>query len=311
MSKYTTEVRFICENKSGLNNSVGFSDVDNVIDNSWNKIFTTNVEFFDEDYRAILCKKILKHYYLREIGTEVVGVWQLWMNTRLEEIMPYYNQLYKSTLIDFDPLNDINLTRKHTRNVDVSGQIDETKKDVGDSTQEEKGSSTKQEVGNGSNNQTDTITSKMGGSGTVNDTTTESKNKKDRYSDTPQGSISNLESDTYLTNARLINDNGTITDKKTYSDEQSQNGSQISNSSHSTTNKTDGTSTNAITSNTTNTSNRTNKNTENSTEDYLESLVGKQGNETYSEMISKYRDIMINVDMKVIEEFNDLFMGLW
>ena len=71
--------------------------------------------FFDEDYRKILCSKILKHYYLREIGCETVGIWKLWVNTKLEEIMPYYNQLYESAKLKFDPFHDVDLTRKHNR----------------------------------------------------------------------------------------------------------------------------------------------------------------------------------------------------
>ena len=80
MSKYTTEVRFICESKSGLSESKGFGSVDEVLNGSWDKIFTSKVSFFDEEYRGVLCKKILKHYYLREIGCETVGIWLLWMN---------------------------------------------------------------------------------------------------------------------------------------------------------------------------------------------------------------------------------------
>ena len=83
MSKYTTEVRYICEQKSELEESKGFTSVDDVINKSWNKIFTTNVNFFDENYKQVICKKILKHYYMREIGCETVGLWMLWMNTRL------------------------------------------------------------------------------------------------------------------------------------------------------------------------------------------------------------------------------------
>ena len=62
MSKYTTEVRFICEQMAGLDESEGFSTVDDVIANSWNKIFTTKCKFFDENYSQVICSKILKHF---------------------------------------------------------------------------------------------------------------------------------------------------------------------------------------------------------------------------------------------------------
>ena len=112
MAKYTTLVRTICEQKAGLDESVGFSQVDTVIAQAWDKIFTTKVEFWKEDYRQVLCSKILKHYYMREIAAETVGLWQLWINTRLEEIMPYYNQLYKSAELEFEPLEDVKYTRE-------------------------------------------------------------------------------------------------------------------------------------------------------------------------------------------------------
>ena len=59
VSKYTTEVRFICESFSGLTNA----NVAKYIENSWKKIFDFNFPIWDENYRSVLCTKILKHYY--------------------------------------------------------------------------------------------------------------------------------------------------------------------------------------------------------------------------------------------------------
>lgn len=227
MSKYTTEVRFICESKSGLEVSGGSSDVDNIIANSWNKIFTSKAPFFDEEYRSILCQKILKHYYLREICCETVGIWTLWMNTRLEEIMPYYNQLYESAKIDFNPMHDVDLTREHKRT---------------------------------ENEKTD---------GNLTSTNNSTNNSKELYSDTPQGSITNLENSAYLTNA-TITENGTN-----------------SNSDSTTTNNV------------------------NTIEDYIETITGKQGTESFSSLLNKFRETFLNIDMQVIDEFSDLFFGLW
>lgn len=247
MSKYTTEVRFICESKSGLEVSGGSGDVDKIIANSWGKIFTSKVPFFDENYRSVLCQKILKHYYLREICCETVGIWTLWMNTRLEEIMPYYNQLYESAKIEFNPMHDVNLTREHkrTENTDAT------------------------------NNRETNVTS----NGTTNRTSNTNENKKDLYSDTPQGALTGVENETYLTNARKISD--------------SVNGSD------------------------TGEVNNTEKNTEgvtsnvDTTEDYLETLIGKQGTESFSSLLNKFRETFLNIDMMVIEKFSDLFFRLW
>ena len=76
MSKYTTEVRFICEKYAGLEESVGYNKVADIIANSRSKVFDFDYPIFDETYRSILETKILKHFYLREICAETVGVWK-------------------------------------------------------------------------------------------------------------------------------------------------------------------------------------------------------------------------------------------
>lgn len=111
MSKYTTQVRFICESLAGLSESVGLNGVDEVIEKSWDKIFG-DFPIFEESYKKVLCCKILKHYYTREIGEETFGLWKLRLDTTMNEIMPYYNEMYKSTLIEYDPLVDKSITRK-------------------------------------------------------------------------------------------------------------------------------------------------------------------------------------------------------
>lgn len=50
---------------------------------------------------------------MREIGTETYGLWHLYLDTTLNEIMPYYNKLYETELLKFNPLYDIDLKRTH------------------------------------------------------------------------------------------------------------------------------------------------------------------------------------------------------
>lgn len=267
MSKYTTEVRFICETKSGLTESTDASNVDTVIANSWNKIFTTKTYFFDETYRSVLCSKILKHYYLREICCETVGIWQLWMNTKLEEIMPYYNQLYDSARIKFNPMYDVDLTRKH------DGNSKQDKTQTSDDTRKVSG------------NRDNSITS----SGSRSTETSDNETNRNLFSDTPQGAITGIENETYLTDARKI------TDSKSGSGTENTNTTEKSGSDY------------------TETENKTGNidGTVNSTEAYVESISGKQGGGSFSSMLNEYRTTLLNIDMQVIKEFEDLFFGLW
>ena len=174
MSKYTTELRFICETAAGLTESAGYANVNEIIEKAIPKIFNFDFPIFDDDYKNVLCTKILKHFYTREISEETVGLWRLRLETKMNEIMPYYNNLYKAWSVDFNPLNDTDLTRKHTL----------------------------ERVGNTEGKQ--------------NSETESNGTNRDIYSDTPQGSLQNVENETYLTNARKITDNETVTGNNTY-----------------------------------------------------------------------------------------------
>lgn len=311
MSKYTTEVRFICESKSGLENSSGADNVDEVIAGAWNKIFTSKAPFFDESYRSVLCQKILKHYYLREICCETVGIWKLWMNERLESIMPYYNQLYESELIKFEPLNDVNLTRKHDRTVDGTEERNGETSDTANGTREIINNGTKNTTNNGTREVTGTNDTKETGTSDTTTSAESNETKRDLYSDTPQGAITGLENENYLTNARKITDNVTNSGSEDTGTTRNIDNDYTEND---TTNNTENTTTNNTENMTTNdTKTGTNKvtGTSNTTEDYLETLIGKQGSSTYSKMLMEFRDTFLNIDMMVIDEFKDLFFGLW
>ena len=211
MSMYTTELRFICENYAGLTESTGYGNVEQVIAGALTKLFDFDFPIFDEDYRTVLETKIVKHYYTREISEETVGLWKLRLNSKMNEIMPYYNKLYTAWAGEFNPLYDTDITTQHTLD--------------NESSQTTTGKST------------------------------------DRFSDTPQGSLQNIEDNTYLSSANINDTNAT------------------------------GTST--------------------STDEYLEKITGKRGGASYSEMLDKYRDALINIDMMIIDDLQNLFFKLW
>lgn len=214
MSKYTTEVRFICEEAAGLTKSVGYNDIDSVLDKARDKVFDFSFPIFDEAYRVTLENKILKHYYTREIGAETVGLWKHWLNVKLNEIMPYYNKLYLSELIKFNPMYDVDLTTDY------------------------------QKVDNGNNDKTGSFSESGTGLTTDNfssTSTTNDANKNDHwdyYSDTPQGGINGLADNTYLTNARHITDDGTGSTSTTTNSGNSTNNSSTSKSGNSNSNET-------------------------------------------------------------------------
>lgn len=279
MSKYTVELRYICETAAGLEESVGDNDVENVIQQALPNIFNFSFPIFDETYRNVIETKILRHYYTREIAFETVGLWKLKLRTKLNEIMPYFNKLYKSELLDFNPLYDVDLTRTHVK--DSSGTRDTT-----GNTDIEKSSST-DSMSNTSINNTNNSTD----DGTINRTTSNT----DKYSDTPQGAITDLASDRYLTNARMISETENTATHGT--NETTQTGN------------TESTGNTEVSDNTNSTSSENVNITD--TEEFLEHVSGKQGSGSYSDMILKYRETFLNIDLQVIESLEDLFFQLW
>lgn len=206
MSKYTTEVRFICENSAGLSKSEGADNVDSVLDKCWNKVFNFDFPIFDENYRQVLCRKILKHYYTREIAHETVGRWKLALNAKLNEIMPYYNQLYKSELLEFNPFYDVDLTRSR------------------------EGSGTSNRTSNNTETNSGTSKNVSSGSGTSN------TNTLNRFSDTPQNSMDTqgIADSVPLTTVTKVNEDNkttnTSTDTLTRNDSKTGNGTENINS---------------------------------------------------------------------------------
>ena len=291
MSKYTTEVRFICESIAGLTESVGYNEVDTIIEQSWDKIFDKNIPIFDEEYRKTLFSKILSHYWTKEIGFETVGLWKLKINTKLREIMPYYNKLYESELIDFNPLEDMNIKRDYTKTFDSTVKVDGETANSGtlDRTVDTTGST----------NSEGTSSNEI--SGTSGSTANDTKSHLDAYSDTPQGAVTNLENNTYLTNARKITDtdNSTIsgTESSQSSTENSQNSSATSKTIGKDVNSSEGTS--------------KSETVVDNIDTYIETLSGRSGRMNSAEMIMKFRESLLNIDMLIIEQLYDMFMLIW
>lgn len=311
MSKYTTEVRYICETLAGLNESVGYADVKQVIKNCLPKVFDFNFPIFDESYRSVLETKILLHYYTREIGLETVGLWKLKLSTRLNEIMPYYNKLYKSELIEFNPLYDVDLTRE--RKIEGKGTKDT---ENGENRSGSNNTETTQNTENSQNNNS-TVMETGGEKGTTNGTANGTQNQNssgnglNMYSDTPQGSITDLQAGKYLTNATVDGATNTFAgasnDTTTQTTENTNNRDTENNSAVESSGNVDGTTESDFNSKMDGFSNTTLSNTE----DYLEHVIGSNGGESFSKRLNDYRSTFINIDMMVIDELEDLFFGLW
>ena len=179
---------------------------------------------FDENYRNTLNNNILYHYYENEIGFETASLFRFYLNQKLNEIMPYYNELYKvqKEIIDENLLlNNVNLTERLT------------------------------------------------GSNTTNtNSTSQSSNKgKNLFQDTPQGEISNTEIDDQKWATNLTLNNNSIND----------------------------------------TSNATGS----GTNEYIKTIIGNNGGKFNIDVLNDIKNNLMNIDLMIINELNDLFMGIF
>lgn len=98
MSKYTITIKKLIDNGFQFN--------------------LNSYPIFDENYRSTLNKKILDHYLMSEIGLETPALFNHYLGSKLNEIMPYYNTLYKKQTSLLNNLeNNVNVTETFNRDV--------------------------------------------------------------------------------------------------------------------------------------------------------------------------------------------------
>lgn len=233
MSRYTIELRYLIEG----NYDLGLKDY----------------PIFDESYREQLNNKIIQHYYFREIGFETEALFKNRLNQKMNEIMPYYNQMYESSKLVIDPLSTIDLEEVFSKKSKSTGE----------------GTSSTSGTGNNTSN--------------FNSTDTTDYGKVSKFSDIAQAQTTPNEilNDKYLTSA-------------TVDDGQDKN-----------------TNTGTNTSQTESTTSGTSTDERNLDEDTTLTRKGNNGTASESELLNMYRETFLNIDMMIIDDLDELFLGIW
>lgn len=286
MSKYTTELRYLIEN----NFDIGLK----------------TYPIFDENYRELLNQKIINHYYFREIGMETAELFKRYLNTTMCEIMPYYNQLYKSELLEFNPFYNVDKTIVSDKNNNSVSDF------IGNTTgKNQQNADTENTQTNNGKQQTTTAATSVGESVGNSRGSGKTTNKSKRVSsDTPQGflSINSIDNKTYASAAEMAN--GETVNEFTVNDTKATS----NNSESGTTDQTNVAETKAkgnTTSNATTETDTANKTTSNDFENYVSHVIGKSEGESYSAMLLKFRDTFLNIDMMIIDELKTCFMMIY
>ena len=370
MSDYTTQLRFICEAYANRTDKPRpQSDVDNTIALARPMLFDFDYPIFDPDYKETLETKIISHFYTREIGLETVGLFKLHLKNKMREIMPYYNQLYESEKIKFDPLVNIDYTNESNEKTEgqsvgtaITSEATHNENDVDSERNIARDDTTT--FSDATHSQTDNTAQN---DSTVTNSGMTTENYKDyketdkraevkttnpntttlvKHSDTPLGSVDNVTGDNsnYLSDVTETDVTGgttTVTQQgetgdthektgkiehiqgdgsdatknpKTVSSEEQASSSETSATDNSTTvldsdvkdsynEHSEGNGTRNVTGNT--------QDDTTGSRDYFAKFKGKNSSETFSEMLNKFRQTFLNIDLDVIHELDNLFMLVW
>ena len=207
MSKYTLELRYIYEDKNF-----------NLFDFSYN--------LYDNDLKPLFQEKFFHHFMFYEIGFDTIGMFKQRLMSKLNDIFPYYKQLYETEL--------------RTKEIDFM-----LNKDL-------KESYVRELTSNSNSNQESNVTSNsLSTAGQLTPSLIANSEKIDKFMDTAQ------------------KDNASSNSSST----------GVSNG--------------------------------NSREEYTLNSQGNIGITSSAELLTKWRETLLNIDLMIFEECNDLFMQIF
>ena len=113
MSKYTTTLYDLMED---VNRGKEDLTIDEKITNLASVLFDFNYPYPTPDDKTRIERAIIKHYLMREIAFETVGLFKLKLNDRLNLIMPKYNSAYKNLDNEVSPYINNYIQEKGSNN---------------------------------------------------------------------------------------------------------------------------------------------------------------------------------------------------
>lgn len=282
-----------------------------------------NYPIWDESYRNVLNDKIKNHYLFREIGQETPGRFKHYLDTKMNEIMPYYNQLYNTTLKEYDISVVSETSETYNANAQTDSESSSTASTEQSGSAENSSTSSSEASTTGSATDTTKATGTSTNTTTYDNTTTNTNENlysltENRESDTPEGNLTTTEdgqlSAGYLTRASTTRNEqgGSSASNHTGTDTTENNSENNSESTSNTTTSSSGTANaeNTSSSTTSGSSEASQTAKINNTSDYIKNITVKNPNLAVN-TIEKLRKNIINIDMMIIEELGELFMQVY
>lgn len=279
-------------------------------------LFDFDYPFYDEDYRKEFETNIIKEFYIREIGFETEGLFKMRLETWLNINMGYYNELFESENIKYDPLTNAQMLTSH-------GQLTEKSKvdQRTESEQKESDGRTQNEYESKGKADSDSSTDGQRNTGTTENTEGESNTIDDAFS--RQVSSDNPDSRLQL---QTKDGKGVIEYASQIDETKSDNESDVKSSSATDTDTDETTHTDSEAQETTRLDSENDEVTHsesdrdrvddfnsklNEMEHYLQRRYGKVGDVSFSKLIQDYRRALLRVEIRVHKELQQLFMMVY
>ena len=236
--------------------------------------------------REELNKKLLNHYKYREIGFETVGRFLDELEITMDEIMPYYNEMFKSIEIMADLENPFD-------NVDMTETYEETTQNSSESSGNSSSSqeSSAENASNASQSSSDTQSANSSN-------TLENEEKSTRkHSDTPTNNLSDINQ--YMSDYTVEDKTG---DQTATQDSSSESSSESSSNTSGTSSSQSSTS-----------DNTTSEASSEGSRSYTHHRKGNQGVNTYAHDMNEFRTSIIDTVDSILHDqrLNELFMLVW
>lgn len=313
MASYTMQLREIIEQASQYENL----STKERIEQGRKQLFDFEYPLFDEAYRKTFETHFIRKFYMREIGTETEGLFKFNLETWLDINMPYFNQLFESELLEFDPLtnSEMNTTQKTIKDVDQTDNRDILKQSTENGKVDQSSSQQSTSAGTQTTDTDSLFETTESGS---KDTTGQRLNdnfERDLESNNPDSrlTITTNDGQGVIEYASQINEKNANNKENT-----TNNTEETKTSGGSDTTGTVGSSTGEGTFESTDaeTSLKTNEGNQNETlvsnidtiEDFVAHRVGKIGVQSYSKLLMDFRTTFLRIENQIFDEMQELFM---
>jgi hypothetical protein len=115
MSSYTIQLG---DYLSELTYEKGSLPLREKIESARKKLFDFDYPIFDYAYKPIFETHFLRNFYTREIGFETEGLFKFYLENWLQINMPYWNKMFESELLVYNPLENSVMDVTHTKKND-------------------------------------------------------------------------------------------------------------------------------------------------------------------------------------------------